>query len=544
MTPQQLSQRYGRFAFLIPFAIAVAIRAYLYHVPGITADGHIFLQIARNIRYGIGLGWQGGWVPPFHSILIALTSRMPGVADIQSASGIVAAAMGVLVTLAVYALAAGIFNSTIAVAAATLVAVFPHFVFMSFSPESEITYTALQMTSLVLMLMALKRNSIPLAALAGAFFSMAYMARSEGFLVMVMLLTLLCATEGIRFYRSSLFRLSAVVLVTFMIVSSPYLLFLKKEYGAFVISPKSTYVLIWMQSRIYHDNDKGETGNDALWGLTADGKLKWQKPSGLRDVAAFLMSHPTKSLQVYLHNLSTEIPGRIPNNSGCQHYPQVYPIYLVVPCLFIAFRRWGERSAQKKIIMFSPLLLLLILPVFTDGWWRYLAPYTPLVVTGGCAGIYEAARIFADRFSKSGGRAAGTFCLVITAALALHYTGLTTIAPTAAVSDTVSDRLLYAEETRKAAEMGRQNFGAGRNYMVPWNKMIYYLDGIWTAEPVADYFSQLQYARDNGVEYIVREIFDDLSDRDLLAAPPGIKLAGIYRSERINYAVAYYRVLY
>ncbi|MFH1027741.1 MAG: glycosyltransferase family 39 protein [Pseudomonadota bacterium] len=538
------SQRYGRFAFLIPLTVAIAIRGYLYHLPGITSDGHIFLQIARNIRYGIGLGWQGGWVPPFHSMLIAITSMIPGVPHIQAAAGFVAITMGVLASLATYALAVGVFNRTIAVAAATLVAVFPHFIFMSFSPESEITYTVLQLTSLALILAAVKRSSLLMAALAGAFFSMAYMARSEGFLVMVMVLGLLCASEGIRFYRLSIFRLSAVALVVFFIVAAPYLGFLKKEYGAFVISPKSTYVLIWMQSRIYHDNDKGETGNEDLWGLAADGRLKWQKPSGLRDIAAYLMSHPAKSLKVYLHNLSTEIPGRIPNNSGCQHYPQVYPIYLVIPCLFVAFRRWGELSAQKKVILFSPLLLLLILPVFTDGWWRYLAPYTPLIVIGACAGIFEAAGLFAERRSRPDSRVASGVCLSIVAALSLYYVSLTTVAPKAAVPATVSDRLIYAEETRKAAETGPRVFGPGRNYMVPWNKMIYYLDGIWTAEPVADYFSQLQYARKNGVEYIVREFFDNVTDDELKAAPPGISLATVYRSQRINYGVAFYRVHY
>ncbi|MSN27283.1 MAG: hypothetical protein GJV46_15635 [Geobacter sp.] len=544
MSIQQFSRRYGWLAFLIPLTVAVAIRAYLYHLPGITADGHIFLQIARNIRYGIGLGWQGGWVPPFHSVLISLTSQLPGVADIQAAAGLVSISMGVLVPLVVYALAVAVFNRTIAVASATLVAVFPHFIFMSFSPESEITYTMLQLASLALLLASIKRSSILLAALAGTFFSMAYMARSEGFLVMVMVLALLCLAEGLYFYRTSIFRLSAVVLVAFFVVSSPYLLFLKKEYGAFVISPKSTYVLIWMQSRIYHDNDKGETGNEDLWGLSADGRLKWQRPSGLRDVAAYLMTHPAKSLQVYLHNLSTEMPGNIPNNSGCQHYPQVYPIYIVIPCLLMAFCRWGEYSTQKKIILLSPLLLLLILPVFTDGWWRYLAPYAPLLVIGGCAGIYEAARKAAVHCSVPAPRAAAVTCLAFSAALSLHYVTLTAVAPDAPVSANVSDRLLFAEETQKAAEMASRTFGPGRNYMVRWNKMIYYLDGLWTAEPVADYFSQLQYARRNGAEYIVKEIYADVSDNDLMATPPGIKLAGVYRSERISYGVAYYRILY
>ena len=115
-----------------------------------------------------------------------------------------------------------------------------------------------------------------------------------------------CATavQGRRFYRSAVFKYCLLATLVFVMTASPYLLFLHKHYGSWVISPKSTYVMIWMKSRIYHDNDKGEMGNDELWGLTPDGnKLRWQEPKGISDLVGYLMSHPGKSLSVYLHNL-------------------------------------------------------------------------------------------------------------------------------------------------------------------------------------------------------------------------------------------------
>lgn len=537
--------KYLKFTFLIPLCVSVAIITYSYGLPGITADGHIYLQIARNIRYGIGLGWQALWCPPMHSILIALASWLPGVPDIHTAAGIVAPLMGVLLPVAVYFLAAGIFARSVAVAAAIITAAFPQFLFLSFSTDADITYTVFLITALALLHATAKRRSYLLALSAGVFFSLAYQTRSEGFLVMLFTLTVLCASEGRNFYKSLLSRCCIVVLLAFLMASSPYLLFLKNHYSAFVISPKSTYVLIWMKSRIYHDNDKGEMGNEELWGLAADGKYAWQHPSGLVDVAAYLLTHPEKSLRVYLDNLSHEIPGRIPNNSGCLHYPQVYPLYVFVLALFMAFRRSDKKSEYGKAVLFSPFLLLLILPVFTEGWWKYLVPYSPLLFIAASAGLFQLVQWLAPRFGKvERERTAAVTLLIIATLLAGYYLSLRIVMQAPIKTGASPARQIFAEETRKAAEMARQQFGPGRHYMSPWNKMIYYLDGLWTAEPVADYRDMMSFAIRNNVEYIVKEISpSEVPAAELATVPPGLRLAAVYRSPRIDYSVLFYQIV-
>ena len=544
MVFENLGRNYQKLTFLIPLSISLSIIVNFYTLPGITADGHIYLQIARNIRYGIGLGWQALWCPPMHSILIALVSWLPGVPDIHAAAGIVAPLMGVLLPVAVYFLAAGIFSRPVAVAAAIVTAAFPQFLFLSFSTDADITYTVFLISALALLHATAKRRSYILAVLAGIFFSLAYQTRSEGFLVMLFTFAVLCASEGLRFYRSFLLKCCVVTLLAFLLASSPYLLFLKKHYGTVMISPKSTYVLIWMKSRIYHDNDRGETGNEELWGLSPDGKYSWQHPSGIGDIASYLMTHPEKSLRVYLSNLSQEIPGRIPNNSGCLHYPQVYPVYIVALALFMAFRRWDSKSEYGKAILFSPFLLLFVLPVFTEGWWKYLVPYSPLIFIAGSAGLFQLTKWTMLRFRKQDGAHIATVAsLTIATLVAGYYLSLRVVKQAPAVTGSSPARAVFAEETKKAAEMARQRFGPGRNYMVSWNKMIYYLDGLWTAAPVTDFSSMMNFAVRNNVDYLVREIeASKISAADVAATPPGLRLAAVYQSPRIDYAVIFYQI--
>lgn len=540
----------SRLAGLLPASLALLVIWYHYRIPGVSADGVTYLQIARNILMGKGLGWQALWVPPLHSILIAGASLLAGLPDLLNAAGLVSPLMFFGLVMAVYYLALELFDLRSALVAAFFTALFPHLHFIAFSAEAEITYTFLLTLALLFFARSVLRSSRAYAIAAGVTFSLAWMARSEGFLIMAFVFACATALQGRAFHRSKVFRYCLLGTLFFMLVSAPYLLFLHKHYGSWVISPKSSYVLIWMKSRIYHDNDKGEMGNDELWGLTPDGaKLRWQEPKGLTDLAQYLMSHPRHSISVYLHNLGLELPGRIPNNSGMERYPQPYPVYLVLSAMLALFLPWGAFPREKRVILLAPLLILLVLPLFTEGWWKYMIPYLPVVILMAAKGFSGGTAMVAERLSPRraalwGGGLLSVVAIVIGGRFlfALHPFSLRAPAAAAAPSADISTRILLAEEARKAGQWGVQQFGPGKNYMASWSKIIYYLEGQWTALPVADLPELLRYARRNEVDYIVVETAGAASAATI-AAPEGTELAGVYRSSVSPYAAVFFRLL-
>jgi hypothetical protein len=303
--------------------------------------------------------------------------------------------------------------------------------------------------------------------------------------------------------------------------------------------------MIWMKSRIYHDNDKGEIGNDELWGLTPDGRIKWQQPSGIRELAEFLMSHPAKSLSVYLHNLSLELPGRIPNSGGTQHFPQVYPIYVALLALLAACLKWGESSRLKKAVLFAPLLVLLILPVFTGGWHKYLLPYAPLLFIAACGGIF----IVFEKLRMNAGNPYGRGVAILAPygilaiMVGLNISVLVHKPPAPVSADLIARNKDY-EYTRNAALTARGLFGPGKNYMVEWNKMIYYLEGLWTPMPITTHANKIAFARRHMVDYIIQEYpgWEWKNDELLSFKPSGLKLVGLYRSDDGEYIAAYYKL--
>ncbi len=535
---------------LLPISLVLYLLVSSFSRPGITADGQTYLQIARNIHLGIGLGWQALWAPPLHSCLVALVGWLPGVPDLLIASALVGALMGMFLVVAVWLLAEEVFGRTVALGASLVAALFPHFHWIFKAPEAESTYTAFLVFSLWLFCAAQRRRSLLLFIFCGVAFSLSYMSRSEGFLVMIFVIAAALLVQWRSRTQANYVRFIALLLLAFFITSLPYLVFLKKHYGSWVISPKSTYVLIWMKSRIYHDNDLGEVGNEELWGLTGSGTLKWQVPSGAGDVFSYLMSHPAKSAQVYLDNLLREVPGRIPNNSGMERYPQVFPVLFALAAIGAFLRRWGNRSAQNKAALLSPLLILLVLPVFTEGWWKYLVPYAPLLIIIGCAGITFASEIIFKRFPQTTSRytslavllALAVFFRLMAFPLNLFSSPSLNSTSTPQPSKILEARHTYAADAEKAGRWIAENLGQGHNYMVPaYSKLIYHLNGLWTAEPVADFEKLHAFAIREGAEYYIAELNGPVPMEEVTKVPQGLRFETMYRAPESGYTVVVYR---
>lgn len=534
----------------------------------ISADGVTYAHIAKNIILDGSPGWQATWAAPFFSLLIAAAYPLFG--NFAVAGMVISKLMTVLLPLAVYLLANDLFGSKVGVTAAVLAAFHPHFTFISGSLEPEAAYA----TMLVLSLWAIWRafnpslSSLRLggearsgylwAVLGGILFSLTYQTRSEGLLVFLFVVAALGVMTfisiknesggGAAYIPKSL--IIAIAVASFILASLPYLFFLKQTYGKWVISPKSTYVQIWMKTQIYKDAadlsnsppllsslsmvSSSEGGYIALWGLTKEGKLKWQEPKGFGDLIGYLISDPVKSLKVYLYNLSYEIPGRIPYNSGQWLYPQVYPFYFVIPALFwlfVSIKR--KEELQKTIFLLSPLLILLLLPIFTTGWWKYLLPYAPFLIIFAAVGMHDICDRLKVRYLMQ------AFTLVIV----VYSIWTVKASPHVKHGNTdVASRAIIGQEQMKAGEWAQRRFQGTPNYMIIWSKLAYYLNGRWTAMPVADYGRMIWYAKKNMVDYIVFETTTQSEMEEIVRAmgnTPETKLIDIYKSPTTSYGVVF-----
>lgn len=508
---------------------------------GITADGVTYVQIAKNILLDGSLGWQATWTSPFFSVLIA--AAYPLFKSFIIACYMVNTLMLWLLPLSVYLLAATMFNKKIGLLAGILASLHPHFLGGHMDTEPEITYTTLLVFSVAFSWLAYSRSSMLHGILSGLFFSLAYMTRSEGFMIFGFVLSAIVFLQikdrkGIRS-----FTYIAAIVITFALVSFPYLSFLKGTYGKWVLSPKSSYVLIWMKWRIYHDNDLGENGNPELWGLSENGKLMWQEPKGVGDLISYLASNPKKSIRVYLHNFGMQIPGRIPNSSGTARFPTILPLYFAIPALFAFLLPRARRDFRKcLLVLSSPFAILFVFPVFTEGWVKYLMPYLPFLAVLALVGLTA----LAEKVAKGGVfKAAVIWFFVITIAFYDIWITKGPFFASPQPAGPMNRKASFAEEQKKAGAWAQKRFAGTPNYMLQWSKLAYYLNGRWTAMPVADHSGMVWYARKHKADYLVFETSSRYESEEIVRVfgnTLDLEAAGVYESQGQSYGVVFLRL--
>lgn len=525
------------FALFLLLWIVYLFYSFPYSEGLISADGVTYAHIAKNILLDGNLGWQATWAPPFYSILIAGIYQF--VDNFHISGYLVNLASLWLLPIAVYLLASSMFDKRVGIVAAILTALHPHFLSVPGIMEPEATYTALLVFSVAFSWLAYSRNSVIYGVLSGLFFSMSYLTRSEGFMIFAFVLSAVFFLH-IR-DKKGIWSLKyvAAMLIVFILVSLPYLVFLKGTYGKWVMSPKSSYVQIWMKWKVYHDNDLGEQGNPELWGLSKNGKLMWQEPKGAGDLISYLASDPKKSIRVYIHNFLMQLPGRIPNSSGQLHFPTIFPIYFAIPALLAFFLPGTKRNFKGIFFLASPFTILFVFPVFTEGWVKYLMPYLPFLVVLACAGITA----FAEKVGKS--ESLKNTIIVIFVAVVVSYDIWVVKGASPNAGANVKYRISAAQEQKKAGEWAQKRFQGTPNYMIQWSRLAYYLNGRWTAMPVADYNGMVWYAKKNKADYLVFETSGSGESEEIVRGMGNtldLEVAGVYDSPRQNYGVVFLRL--
>jgi hypothetical protein len=228
-----------------------------------------------------------------------------------------------------------------------------------------------------------------------------------------------------------------------------------------------------------------------------------------------------------------------------ERYPQVFPIYLVVAAFF-AFRcgEWGAFAREKKCLLLAPFLIMFTLPLL-GGWWKYMVPYLPILIILASRGLVNIAAAISERFSGVKNLDLGkAFLLLATILIVVRFVVALQPPKNGKPTENAAWRATYNQEVVRVGAWMSQRFEPGKNYMIQWSRLIYYLNGLWTPDPLAETDAILKFAKMSGVDYIVKEIFDpNMSLQDIKNTPPGVKFTDIYVSKDGAYKVAFFQLI-
>jgi len=371
--------------FLTLVALAIRLTSlHFYHFIGVDGgvDGVSYAISGKNLFSGLGYSFQGHPQlvnPPFYPILIGVSWLFTR--NLEFSGQIVSVIAGGLLVIPIFYLAKEMYTRETGIWCAIFVAVCPPLVFGSTEVRVASLYTLLLSAVVAIGWKALRSKYLLWSALTGLMLALCYLTRAEAimFLPIFLLLYLLLFKLKIGLSSSiikSIILKSAILIVVFALVSSPFWVFLYRQTGKWTFSTRGPYTFIG-----YYGGD-WEKVNFELASDPEAAQLKWLEQGGLLN---FVMSNRHKLLVRWGHNMVSIWSGQDKQTQLLGIPRWALRGGLILLALFVSFGFikfiWTRHIAVKHIYLLIIASSSLIYFFFAIDW-RYFYPYFPFLLIG------------------------------------------------------------------------------------------------------------------------------------------------------------------
>ena len=223
------------------YLLALLVLAFLLRLPllffpeVIRNDGAEYVRHAKLVLDG---GWTAGKAPPLYPVLIAFGHLV--IPDWELAGILVSVLFGALLVLPVVYLGKELFGEQVGLVSGLFVAVHPFLHSFSGSVMTESVYYFLVAMIVWLGWQAFERGRFLAILLFGLFTSLAYLTRPEGlgYLIVFSLWVLIVSPSSGKRGWSKKVGIVCLAILGFLLLSSPYLIQIRKETGRWGITKK------------------------------------------------------------------------------------------------------------------------------------------------------------------------------------------------------------------------------------------------------------------------------------------------------------------
>ncbi len=359
------------------FIAAFAVRLFLIQAqPHITEDGVMYARAAARLIEGQGFS---NAYRPFYPLMTALFSLSVG--DIELSGCLVSVFFGALLIFPLFFMARWAFGNRIAIISCLLAIIYPNLCEFSSSVLTESTFFFLFLLGLIMSWMVFTRGRPIFYLLAGLTWGLAFLTRAEGSAYFVFLVFIVL----FKFFREKRIKLLSYLCLAifgFLLISGPYLIYLKRKTGYWTFDNRADLALT-LGEYVGKREDWGVAFDKHFFSLSEDGKkvsyeVILDKDKGM---FAYIFSNPKEIFRRYIINLHLinkyVIPGLFP------------PLILI---LFAAGLFLGDIERIKKAsVLFLAFIPYLVAPLFPVAD-RYFLLFVPIILVWAARGIVETSR--------------------------------------------------------------------------------------------------------------------------------------------------------
>lgn len=507
-------------------------------------DATEYAVLGKNLIAGNGyLGISGKlnmFLPPLYPLLIGISSLF--VKNLELSGRLVSLLFGCLLIIPVYLFSKKMYSKKVAVIASILVVI--HFSLVIYSTEvlTESTYTFLLTLGILSGYSALTRQKKFLYLLSGMIFGLCYLTRPEaiGYIAIIILLAFIFKSfvledhGKMKEWRKTLVC-CIVLFIGFLVISSPYLLFLHNQTGRWTLGEKGSHTIVaggGVSDPINSEQIINSLADD--WKKTKFGTQFYGIAQ--QSMISYIISHPFELTKRYIIN------------SGIQYLefiPRIFPPLLILLVgIGLFWGKWTKERLKKEIYMFSFLVYpLLIYPLFFIEP-RLLVPVLPIALIWSANGINELQNWFIKNLDiKKVNLWQRLFLrnivLIIVILSLLPITAMTYINHKDYPIEYKGAGLWMKDHIPPSALIISGTLGVG-----------FYAEKISLPLPYANYSQVLYYARYNNISYIVIDERFIPTGRPQLAflldetKAPKNDLKLVYKRDDTHYKILIYEMLY
>lgn len=273
-----------------------------YHERFIGIDGVELARLGKNLvesgNYVFGENYNWGmFFPPAYPVLTGLLNLLYG--DLFVAGKLVSVAASIVTIPLFYLIGKEIYGREAGLFSAFVYSLHPAILKTSAQVATESLSFMLLILSIYIFVLLCRKSSMLLHILLGISAGLSYLTRSEGILIILLSFLSLKGWRELK-NRGALARLGMTLLV-FIIIASPYPIFLKKATGSFMLSGKSIYLPVLLEAGIVSSD---VTYDRAVYTLSDD--KTYLNGFGIKkgiSLAGYVSKEPLKFIKKYIWNI-------------------------------------------------------------------------------------------------------------------------------------------------------------------------------------------------------------------------------------------------
>jgi len=236
-TKSFFKDRYIWLLLIISFSVRIYLSVFTYVIKN---DSVAFMQNAKFFESGDFSSGLGHDYHPLYSLIMAVLYKV--VPNMELSGTIVSVFLGTLTVIVFYLIGKSVFDRKISFASSIVLAFHPYAVRFSSDIISESTYFFFFISAFGLGYFAITNRKLLLFSLTGICAALAYLTRPEG-IGIIIIVVFWCALKGcvkIKVLWKEKLVSILVLVVSFLVFSMPYLVFIKKEVGSWSLTKKKS----------------------------------------------------------------------------------------------------------------------------------------------------------------------------------------------------------------------------------------------------------------------------------------------------------------